>query len=65
MDTANAKARAFTSFLRPHWPKIWNTNPLERVNTETERRSAVVGIFPTEAAVIRLVGAILADTKDD
>jgi putative transposase len=56
---------AFTAFPRSHWAKIWSTNPLERVNKEIKRRSRVVGIFPDEAAVVRLVGAILADMHDE
>ena len=47
MDNAKTEVLAFTAFPRPHWPKIWSTNPLERVNKEIKRRARVVGIFPT------------------
>lgn len=65
MDQAKAEVLAFTSFPRLHWTKIWSTNPLERLNKEIKRRARVVGIFPNEAAVIRLIGMILADTNDE
>ena len=48
---------AFTAFPHAHWRKIWSTNPLERVNKEIKRRTNVVGIFPNEAAVLRLAGS--------
>jgi transposase-like protein len=65
MDDAKTEVLAFAGFPRVHWRKIWSTNPLERLNKEIKRRARVVGIFPNEASVIRLVGMILTDTNDE
>jgi putative transposase len=56
---------AFAGFPAAHWTKIWSTNPLERVNKEVKRRTNVVGIFPDDAAVLRLAGAVLIEAHDE
>ena len=56
---------AFASFPPAHWVKIWSTNPLERLNKEVKRRTNVVGIFPDDAAVLRLAGAVLIEAHDE
>lgn len=54
-----------SAFPRAQWRQLWSTNPLERLNKELKRRCRVVGIFPTEAALIRLAGAVLLDTHEE
>jgi putative transposase len=56
---------AYMDFPREHWAQIASTNPLERVNKEVKRRSDVVGIFPNDDAIIRLVGALMIEQNDE
>lgn len=62
---ARADLLAFSSFPVAHWKKIWSTNPIERLHKEIKRRTNVVGIFPNDAALLRLVTAVIAETHDE
>lgn len=65
MDDAEADVLAYMKFPAQHRVKLHSTNPLERLNGEIKRRSDVVGIFPNEAAVLRLIGAVLLEQNDE
>ena len=65
MDASREDVLAYMVFPKDHWAQIASTNPLERVNKEIKRRADVIGIFPNDAAVVRLVGALMLEQNDE
>jgi transposase-like protein len=65
MDDSEADVLAYLSFPAQHRTKLHSTNPIERLNKEVKRRADVVGIFPDEASITRLIGAVLLEQNDE
>src|SRR5829696_4675694 len=65
MDESEHDVLAYMSFPVQHRPKLYSTNPLERLNKEVKRRADVVGIFPGEPSIVRLIGAVLLEANDE
>ncbi|WP_426131965.1 transposase, partial [Pararhizobium sp. PWRC1-1] len=65
MDNAEQDVLAYMTFPKTHWTKLHSTNPIERLNGEIKRSTEVVGIFPNDEAIVRLVGALLLEQNDE
>jgi putative transposase len=65
MDAAREDVLTYMDYPKEHWAQIASTNPLERLNKEIKRRADVVGIFPNDEAIVRLVGALMLEQSDE
>ena len=65
LSDAREDLTAFSTFPLEHWRKIWSTNPLERVHQEIKRRTNVVGVFPNDDSIVRLVTAVILEQHDE
>jgi transposase-like protein len=65
IDDSETEVLSYLDFPEPHRSKLRSTTPLERLNKEVKRRADVVGIFPNEAAIIRLIGAVVLEHNDE
>jgi putative transposase len=65
MDAAREDVLAYMDYPKEHWNQLASTNPLERLNKEIKRRADIVGIFPNDDAIIRLVGALMLEQSDE
>lgn len=65
MDDAEHDLLAFSGFSKDHWKQIASTNPIERVNKEIKRRANVIGIFPNDAAIMRLAGTLVVEQTEE
>ncbi len=65
LSDAREDLLAFSAFPLEHWRKVWSTNPLERLHREIKRRCDVVGVFPNDAAIDRLVTAVIVEQHDE